>query len=1022
MQRGRRRDYAWVVRQLPNATNAQEFAKRRTGAVGCLRLFLLFGLTVTLLVGAVGTLPPSPHFAPSSPKSVADLHPAQTPPPSADCGVFTSTLRVISPSPSSGPPGTHLNLTGSGFYGPEGSGYIQIWLTDDSGNVLYTLSFIPSGTPEPFTVTVAIPGVGVDGRLALGTYYLWALNDTGPSNCADVEFNLTGTDAGLACDNWSPEFRVVSPSPAVGVTGTPVQLRGIGFYDDNSTYIYWATQIGGSLTYLNLVTSNATGGFNLTVPVPTGFAPGIYFFWATDGTSDYDCAATMFNLTAGPSLELTPTSGAGATIVTVTGSGFSTSDTSVTVTGPILLFPLACVASDGSITGSCAFEVDGGIAGPQTISGVGNVVGGATDTGTATFTVYPSIILSPASGPAGTTFTLTGIDFSPAPSATDVSFDGLLLTPTGGTDCEAGATATLITPDLYGYFDCTFTVPEWATLGPNSLQGDDLNTGEVTAVETFTLEVGPNIELLPASGPGDTIVAVTGSGFAASDTSVTISGPVLLFPLSCTLSGGSIAGTCSFLVLGGLAGPRSITGVGNVVGGSADTATATFTVYPTILLSQNSGLMGSSFTISGVDFSETPAAAAVTFDGALLTPTGGSDCAPGSSDTLITLDSEGGFECSFTVPGWANSGSNIVQGDDTSTGELTAEETFTLESGPSVVLDPTSGPGVSIVTVTGTGFAASDTSVNITGTILLFPLSCTLSGGSITGSCSFQVDGVVAGLKTVTAVGNVVGGPADTGTATFTLYPTITLSLPSGPIGTMFTITGFDFSTDPAAAVVTFDGALLTPTGGSDCASGSSQSLITLDSEGGFVCTFSVPGWAVSGSNSVQGDDTNTTELTAVDSFGLTNPYVESVSSTSGNAGPASFTVSGLSPLTAYFVYLDTARGVPSVASYNPIGDCTATAGGVLSDCEFTIPAGLVPGKYYVDLYQDPTPPPYIFSVFGFTIGGLTSGHPFLPAFLSPQVEWIIGIVLLAAIATALAVRYSRRKRGPVARTPQQES
>jgi len=975
------------------------------------------GIAAALLLCCLSTLPPSSNRGVLGPQRGAEIHAAPTPPPTAECGVFTASLNITSPDPASGPAGTHITLVGDGFYSAGNSGYVQIWLTSESGTVLFTLAFIPANTSEPFTVTVYMPAVGVDGGLRLGTYYLWGLNNTAPSNCAYAAFNLTGANPGLACENWSSQLFVTSPTPATGVAGTSVDLQGVGFYPDNITYVYWAYASGAGLTYLGPVNSSATGGFNLTVVVPTGFPPGVYFFWATGGTSDYLCSGVMFNLTAGPSLGLTPTSGPGATIVTVNGSGFSTSDSSITITGPVLLFPLSCTLSGGSITGNCAFWVDGGLAGVQNITGVGNVEGGPNDTGTATFTLYPTITLSPSSGPVGTAVTVTGIDFSAFPAAADVSLDGALLTPTGGSDCAGGRTATLITPDAEGDFVCTFTVPDTATLGPNSVVGDDTSTGELTAAATFTLEVGPNLVLTPSSGAGATIVAVTGSGFSASDSSVNITGAMLLFPLHCTLIGGSISGSCDFAVDGGVAGLQSITGVGNVVGGPGDTATATFTLYPTIIVSPSSGLTGTSFTITGLDFSTYPAAAAVTFDGALITPTGGSDCAPGTTDTLVTLDSEGGFVCTFTVPGTATLGSNSVQGEDTSTGELTAVETYTLEAGPSLVLTPSSGTGAAVVTVTGSGFSPSDSSVNITGTVLFFPLSCTLSGGSITGSCDFTVDRGLAGSHSVIGVGNVVGGLNDTGTATFTLYPSISLSPSSGPTGTLFTITGVDFSAGPAAAAVSFDGELLTPSGGSDCASGSADTLVTPDALGGFECTFAVPPWATSGANSVQGDDTSSGELTAVETFTRTVPYVETVSSTSGTPGSVTFTVSGLGPSVSYYVYLDTTRGVPSSATYDPIGDCTASVTGTITNCEATIPAGLAPGAYYVDLYQDPNPAPYIFSVFSFTVSNPTSGHSFLPSFLTPEYEIILGIALLIVIALAV-VLYGRRKKpsaGPVA-------
>ena len=783
----------------------------------------VFGIVAVLFLASATAFPPTSPPSPRALPQGIDLHPAQTPPSYCDGGNFSATLTITSPTPASGPAGTHLTVEGTGFYNPGQSGLVQIWLMAESGGtVLLALADVASGTPEPFNVTIDFPGVGTEGGLSLGTYYLWGLTQLTPANCADAAFTLTGENPGLPCENYSPQLSVISPTPALGSAGTSVQLQGVGFSEDNLTYIYWAAADGSRLTFLENVTSSPVGGwYNTTAVVPTGFAPGIYFFWGLGSAYPYACAGAEFNLTAG----------------------------------------------------------------------------------------------------------------------------------------------------------------------------------------------GPAIALTPATGPGGTVVTVTGTGFSMSDTGVNITGAVLLFPLPCTLSGGSITGNCSFQVDGGIAGKQTITGVGNVIGGPGDTATATFGLYPSIALNLTSGPIGTSFTISGYDFSASPSAADVTFDGDLLAPTGGPDCARGGSDTEFTLDALGQFVCTFTVPSWATSGANSVQGDDSFTGDLTAAVTFTLTAGPSLGLSPTSGPAATLVTVTGSGFSASDTSITITGTMLLVPLACTLSGGSIAGSCSFAVDGGLAGPNTVTGVGNVVGGLADTGVATFTVYPSLSVSPVSGPMGTSFTVSGYDFSASPSAADVTFDGDLLAPTGGSDCGRGGSDTEFTLDALGQFVCTFTVPAWATAGANSVQGDDSFTGELTAAETFTVTVPTVLELSNPAGAAGATSFSVGGLAPDTAYEVYLDRNEGVQSADSQD-LGTCTSSSTGTITDCTVTIPSGLGSGTYYVDLYQDPNPPPYIFSVFHFSVAPPAPAKgAWNPLGLTGFEYEIVGGVVVALVAIAAGLVLLRRRR-----------
>jgi hypothetical protein len=145
------------------------------------------------------------------------------------------------------------------------------------------------------------------------------------------------------------------------------------------------------------------------------------------------------------------------------------------------------------------------------------------------------------------------------------------------------------------------------------------------------------------------------------------------------------------------------------------------------------------------------------------------------------------------------------------------------------------------------------------------------------------------------------------------------------------------------------------------------------------------------------------------DSFTLTMPSVVTVSSSNGAPGPVSFSVTGLAADTLYDVYLDTSPGVISTAPGALLGTCTSTASGALADCTVTIPTGLGSGVYYVDLYADPSPPPFVLSVFHFTVAPASASPSFLGL---PILDLeVAGAVLAAAVIAVTIVVVRRRSR-----------
>ncbi len=771
------------------------------------------------------------------------------------------------------------------------------------------------------------------------------------------EFNCVGFGASLA---------VVSPShaitvPPVGIVGTVFELEGSGYYNRTtgplgSFTIWMANYSGGSLLYLTFIPAGVPVDFFVNVTVPS-----------TNGTTPFPAGPYEFwsleNYTTTPTCANAP-------------------------------FSLAAVPppSIGCLSWSAQLLVTSPV---------------------------------PANGTATTPVGLQGHSFSPTGNTALYWANA-----SGSPESNVGTTATS-TPN--GWFNQTIDVPSGYVAGLYVFWAVDGNSDCAGAV--FNLTGGPTMVLTPAAGAGGTEVAVTGAGFSSSDTAISITGAVLLFSLPCTLSGGSITGSCSFQVDGGLAGPHTIMGVGNVVGGPGDSAIATFTLLPMIVVIPSSGLMGSSFTVSGYDFSAYPAAADVTLDGQLLTPTGGSDCGAGSSDTLITPDAEGDFVCTFTVPTWATAGLNNLQGDDTSTGELTAEQPFTVTSPIGITITPTTGPVGSPATVTGSGWTPGDYVLLGVGPVgddyTTGGVFCTgTSGGEATAnaaggfSCSFHFPAVGAGVYAVLATdATQVTSPVtivySTNTFTVTSQVTITSTPTTGPVGTPTTVTGSGWT--PSDYVLLGVGPVGDDytTGDVFCA-GTGGGEATANTTGGFTCSFGFPVVGAGAYSVLATDATRVTNpitiVYSTNSFIVTTPYVVSVSSTTGAPGPVTFSLTGLVPNTVYDAYLDTARGVASGASYDPLGACTSSSAGSLTGCTVTIPTGLSSGKYYLDLFQDPTPPPFIVSVFNFTLtsSSPSQGHSSPSGLTQLDYELLAGAILgVVVIAAAVVLVRPRRRRAP---------
>src|SRR5256712_3212690 len=122
-----------------------------------------------------------------------------------------------------------------------------------------------------------------------------------------------------------------------------------------------------------------------------------------------------------------------------------------------------------------------------------------------------TISLSPSSGPAGTTVTVTGKNFA-ANSGITISYDGSSIT----------TTPTTITSTSTGSFTGSITIPSSSTAGPHTVKATDASNHPASAQFTVTTTPIATISLNPSSGPAGTTVTVTGTNFSPNSAIIAV--------------------------------------------------------------------------------------------------------------------------------------------------------------------------------------------------------------------------------------------------------------------------------------------------------------------------------------------------------------------------------------------------------------------------------------------------------------------------------------------------------------------
>jgi hypothetical protein len=377
---------------------------------------------------------------------------------------------------------THGPLTGGTTVTIDGSGFTQPGLAVDFG-----------GTPVTPTVDsdIQITVLSPPGTVA------------GPVNVVVTTDGGTATALPFIYDPVSvPQITTptggssVGSSPAIG--GTSAGLDGDTItVTEGGTTICTATLAGGAWT-CTPASPLTPGGHTITAAETD----------SGDHTSSPSTPVTFTVLSPAPTISsLDPAQGpdTGATLVTVTGTGFADGDT-VTIGGTTIPANQVAVLSPTQLTFSTPAHAAGGVT--VVVSGPGG------DSGPLPYTYTTGI-------PSGSAPTITTLapDHGPLSGGTTVTIDGSGFTQSSVVLVDlsgpGGTTTVSVTPDSISEGSLTFTTPAGLLAGPSGVRVSNGPTADSSAL-TYTYDPPAVTATSPAHPGGTTVVA--GAGWPPADT------------------------------------------------------------------------------------------------------------------------------------------------------------------------------------------------------------------------------------------------------------------------------------------------------------------------------------------------------------------------------------------------------------------------------------------------------------------------------------------------------------------------
>jgi hypothetical protein len=688
--------------------------------------------------------------------------------------VAAASIGSIVCNPSSGAPGQTITVTGTVSGALTSYGYIGF---DSQSNVVGSVTITGSYFSGTFTVPTGA---------STGVHYLYVVIDGTPGS---TTFSVAANFA---------------LSASTGSVGDTVTVTGNGFTAYATVPLYWDS----ATTPFTTLTATASGTISGSITIPEG-RRGAHTISSTAGT-------TGQTFTILSKITINPTTGGSGDSIAVAGTGFAPSSTIIlSWDGTTLTTSPATVTSSTNGTFSCTITVPSSYRGDHTLR--------ASDPGgyaVVNFGVVQNITLSATSASVGGTLVISGRSFAPNQNIT-FTLDGAALTTTP---------SSVVAASDGSFTNVSFTVPA-LTGGTHTVRATD-QSGNY-AEKTFTINAG--IEVVTpapvgsadAKGPVGTQITVEGSGFTPGATVAIQWDNAALSPSVTTTASSSGTISVSFVAPASKNGAHTI----KAVEGS-NVATTNFDITANITLDPSEGGYNDTITATFTGFKANSTITATIKSGSktykiTMTP------------ATVQADANGSATATFAV-------SPVPAGDWTIEAQGTSGESAsaTLTITPKLILGVTTGSAGDIISVTGTGFAASRS------------VTFTYGGAAISNSATSDANGSFTYQFTVpeTTAGTIALQASD-GTnvaainfeATATAAPSTATSQSSpGYVGMDMTISGKGFKAN-STVTITIESTPITVT------------TVTSNANGSFTATFKMPALAA-GAHTIKASDGTTTK------------------------------------------------------------------------------------------------------------------------------------------------------------------
>jgi hypothetical protein len=383
----------------------------------------------------------------------------------------------------------------------------------------------------------------------------------------------------------------------------------------------------------------------------------------------------------------------------------------------------------------------------------------------------PALTLSASTGSTGAVITVTGSGFTSDGS-------GFVWFDTNGNSARDAGEPYLAAAVAVGVFSApgTITVPA-VPRGSYNVCADVPSGSPNEATTPFAVTPDITITFTTPAHVGDTIT-VAGTGFAAT-AGITVRFDTTSVGTTTTTSSGTFS-SFTFTIPASTEGSHTIKA--EETSSTTNNATESIAISPKITINPTTGSVGDAITVSGNGF-DGSSTVTISFDAVTM--------------TTASTNSSGTLSATFAVPSTSR-GTHTVRAQDAGSNYATA--TFTVST--KITINPTSGPSGTTVTVTGTGFAASQTVIiTYAGTNVVTSPSPVTTGSTGGFTATFVVPVSPVGTYEVRASAGTDTATANFQSTTDATISTVTSASAPGNVGMSLTITGVGFTPNHAITV-----------------------------------------------------------------------------------------------------------------------------------------------------------------------------------------------------------------------------